>query len=59
MEEIMLRNAARKWAGKPLLSTPKSSLFSDPHTSAAQSPYQGDARIELAVEKLYRFLRLW
>jgi hypothetical protein len=44
---------------KPLLTTPKSTLFSDPHTSAAQSPYQGDARIELAVEKLYRFLRLW
>jgi hypothetical protein len=38
MEEITLRNTARKWAGKPLPATPKSSLFSDPHTSAAQSP---------------------
>jgi hypothetical protein len=44
---------------KPLLTTPKSTLFSDPHTSAAQSPYQGDATIELGVEKLYRFIRLW
>jgi hypothetical protein len=38
MEEITLRNAARKWEGKHLLATPKSSLFSDPHTSPRNLP---------------------